>query len=114
MIKTTLWAGLDLGLRKTHVCVIDDEGRTVREQTCETNLAAITAALSFNKNDIELIAAEAGSETHIVRKLRGEGYRITLFEARKASRFLAIRRNKTDAGDARGLADLGRLGRHTV
>jgi transposase len=37
-----------------------------------------------------------------------------MFEARKASRFLAIRRSKTDASDARGLADLARLGRSTV
>jgi transposase len=37
-----------------------------------------------------------------------------MFEARQASKFLAIRRNKTDKNDARGLADIARLGRGSV
>jgi transposase len=37
-----------------------------------------------------------------------------VFEARQASKFLAIRQNKTDKNDARGLADIARLGRDSV
>jgi transposase len=61
-----------------------------------------------------LIAVEAGTESQIVRKLRTAGFPVAMFEARKASKFLAVRRSKTDAGDARGLADLARLGTNTV
>jgi transposase len=39
---------------------------------------------------------------------------MAMFEARQASRFLAIRKNKTDRNDARGLADIARLGRGSV
>jgi transposase len=115
MDSDTIWAGIDLGLRQTHVCLLDKTGATIHEQTCETTAQAIFDALSaVPKDRIDLIAAEAGSDTHVVRKLREADFPIVLFESRKASKFLAVRRSKTDAGDARGLADLGRLGRHTV
>lgn len=115
MDPETIWAGVDLGQTKTHVCLVDDAGLTLREETCESTVAAISQALvTTDGRRAGLIAAEAGSGTHIVRKLRDAGYPVSLFEARKASRFLSIRRNKTDEGDARGLADLARLGRHTV
>jgi transposase len=115
MASGHLWAGLDLGSRQTHVCVIDDAGLPLREESCETNLEEISRVLAeAAPARIDLIAAEASSDTHIVRKLRDAGLPIAIFEARKSSRFLAIRRSKTDASDARGLADLARLGRHTV
>lgn len=110
-----VWIGLDFGVRRTHVCVIDDDGSTLHEQECATSPAKIESAISsFPVSLIDLVAVEAGADTHVVRKLRDAGYPIAMFEARKASRFLAIRRNKTDASDARGLADLGRIGRETV
>jgi transposase len=37
-----------------------------------------------------------------------------MFEATQASKFLAIRKNKTDRNDARGIADIARLGRGSV
>jgi transposase len=115
MAEATLWVGLDLGERVTSVCVIDDAGAPLHEQDCPTSVDDIEASLSaFRRSDVGLIAVEAGSETHLVRKLRARGYPVGIFESRKASRFLAIRRCKTDSGDARGLADIARLGRATV
>lgn len=105
-----VWVGLDVGLRRTHLCIVDREEETLHEADCETNLPALAGALSeFPAQRIGLIAVEAGSDTHIVRELQGAGFSVAMFEARKASRFLAIRRNKTDASDARGLADLARI-----
>lgn len=110
-----LWAGLDLGLRRTSVCIVDDSGITVHEETCNTDYRAIDDALStLGKERIRLIAVEAGSDMHVVRKLRDGKFPVALFEARKASKFLAVRRNKSDVSDAHGLADLARIGRHTV
>ena len=110
-----LWVGFDLGQTVTHVCVIDDRGITLHEQQSETKVEALEDALSsFPIERIALIAVEAGADTHVVRGLRGDGFPIAIFEARKASKFLGVRRNKTDASDARGLADLARLGRETV
>jgi transposase len=115
MSEDRVWIGFDLGLSVTHVCVIDDRGVTLHEQQSETKVEALEAALSsFSIEQIALIAVEAGSDTHVVRGLRANGFPIAIFEARKASKFLAVRRNKTDASDARGLADLARLGQETV
>jgi len=95
MANEIFWAGLDLGQRQTHVCVIDDAGSAVREEICETSVGAITKALGVTDGQrLGLIAAEASSDTHIVRKLREFGLPVAIFEARKSSRFLAIRRNK--------------------
>lgn len=115
MSENQIWVGLDLGSRVTHVCVVDDGGTTLHEQESATSLQGLKEALSaFAIDRIGLIAVEAGVDTHIVRGLRAAGFPLAIFEARKASKFLALRRNKTDPSDARGLADLARLGRRTV
>jgi len=41
MDAETIWAGVDLGQAKTHVCLVDDAGLTLREETCESTLEAI-------------------------------------------------------------------------
>lgn len=115
MSADALWIGLDLGQSRTHVCVIDDAGTTLEEQACETRIDALAELLSpYASRNIGLLAVEAGSDMYVVRKLRKRGYPVAIFEARKASKFLAIRRSKSDSSDARGLADLARLGRETV
>jgi transposase len=110
-----VWVGLDLGEEQSSIAVVDEHGHSIHEQSCGSSVADVEAALSeFAIPRIALIGVEAGTATHLVRKLRACGYPIAIFEARKASRFLAIRRSKTDASDARGLADLARLGTNTV
>lgn len=115
MADDLVWVGLDLGQARTSVCVVDQLGGVLLEDTCRTDLSDLETTLSpFPAQLMGLIAVEAGSEIHIVRKLLKRGYPVRVFEARKASKFLAIRRNKTDSSDAKGLADLGRLGQNTV
>lgn len=115
MSDSTVWVGLDLGLRRTRVSIVDALGAELLNEECDTNIDALTTTLnSFPIARIGLISTEAGNDTHIVRKLRENGFPVVIFETRQASRFLAIRRNKTDATDARGLADLGRIGRNSI
>lgn len=115
MTKGNLWVGLDVGEQWTSVCVVDDVGEPLHEATCPTTAEDIAQSLcNFPPADVALIALEAGGVSHLVRKLRARSYPVEMFEARKASKFLGLRRSKTDASDARGLADLGRIGRHAV
>jgi transposase len=110
-----VWAGLDLGLERSSVCIVDGDGAVLKEQECRSDVAGVEEALAvYPRAMIGLVAVEAGTNTHLVRALRSRGYPIGIFEARKASKFLALRRSKTDASDAHGLADLARLGRETV
>ena len=53
---------------------------------------------------------ETGTGIALARGLRSLGYQVDVYEARQLSRFLRLRRNKTDAGDANGIAQAGRLG----
>lgn len=115
MAEDLVWVGLDLGQASTSVCVVDPLGSVLLEETCRTNICDLEAALSpFPAQIIGSVSVEAGQGTFIVRKLLQSGFPVRVFEARKASKFLAIRRSKTDSSDAKGLADLGRLGQNTV
>ncbi|HVK54331.1 MAG TPA: IS110 family transposase [Burkholderiales bacterium] len=110
------WVGLDVAADSLVACVLDEEGRVRAEQSltkCPTEVARFIEANAPTSEPI--IGIEAGGlATSLTRKLRDAGYRVHAFETRQASRFLAIRQNKTDRNDARGIAEIVRIGRGTV
>lgn len=115
MTDAKLWVGLDVGEVGTAICVTNERGQVLLEAQCPTSASAIHEKLAiFEVSSIRAVGVEAGSGDFVSRALAELGYPVALFEARKASKFLAIRRNKTDAGDAHGLAQLARLGEQTV
>jgi transposase len=111
---TKLWVGLDVGSLETAVCVTDEHGAVIEERTSSTDVAALEAVLAPYKSDIVVAGAEAGPDIYLIRKLREAGYPAVVFESHKASKVLAVRRQKTDVNDARGLADVARLARNVV
>lgn len=115
MASRRLWVGLDVGADSMAVCGTDDQGAVVFEQSIPAAAAAFNELLQSEKRRIKLIALESGClAIPLTRSLRKLGYRVAVFDSRQASKFLAIRQNKTDKNDARGLAELARLGRDTV
>jgi transposase len=97
------------------MCGTESSGRVVFEELIETRAAALHSLLKGQKRRIQLIGLESGMFGIVLsRSLRKLGYPVAMFDARQASKFLAIRRNKTDKNDARGLADVARLGRECV
>lgn len=110
-----LWAGLDVGVETTSVCVIDDAGEILHEATCHTDVKSVHRELAFLKRRRSArVGLETGIGTHLARGLRTLGYSVDVYETRQLSKFLRVRRNKTDAGDASGIAEAGRLGASTV
>lgn len=107
------WVGLDVGVHRTSVCVTDDTGTIVAEASMATDPDAIIEKLS-DYSEIAAIGLETGVGGHLTFMLRRAGLPAIMFDAFKASRYLAIRRNKTDKNDARGLAEIARLGRGSV
>lgn len=106
-----LCAGLDVGVETTHICVIDEQGEVLQETSCSTSLAAVHRQIAWLRRRRHVtVAMEAGCGTQLARGLRSRGYCVELYETRKLSKFLKIRRNKTDAGDAIGIAQAARLG----
>lgn len=110
-----LWAGLDVSVETTTICVVDDAGKVLHEGCCPTTAKSVHRELSFlRRRRHALVCLEAATGMNLARGLRSLGYSVELYEARQLSKFLRIRRNKTDAGDAGGIADAGRLGAATV
>jgi transposase len=108
--KKRLWAGIDLGVETANVCIIDHAGDVLHESVCPSRTEDVRHKLaSFRRTRFESVALEAGGGTHVARGLRSLGYPVELYETRQLSKFLRVRRNKTDAGDARGIAEAGRI-----
>lgn len=105
-----LWVGLDVGVETTSICVIGADGEMIHEAVCPT------LARSVHREIVPLgcrrfgrIGLEAGIGTALARDLINLGYAVDVYETRQLSKFLRLRRNKTDAGDALGIAHAGRI-----
>lgn len=80
-----------------------------------TSATELRKALRPYRRRLRLIAMESGSTgTHLARKLLRLGFPVAVFDARQVSKFLGITQNKTDRNDARGIAEVARLGRQVV
>jgi transposase len=113
-MRRNLWAGLDVGVETTSICVIDDSGSVLQQSDCVSDLASVANELHWlRRRRFARIGLEAGALT-LARGLRSLGYDVDMYETRQLSKFLRVRRNKTDAGDAIGIAEAGRIGASLV
>ena len=108
-----LFAGLDVSLAETHVCVLDGDGARAFEAVVASEPGAIAGTLAEGAPGCTSIAIESGATTPWLRReLRARGAPVTCIDARHANRALSMRRTETDRNDARGLAGLMRIGRY--
>jgi hypothetical protein len=106
-----LFVGLDVSLRTTSICVVEANGSAVWEGKAESELALLIKALIGWRSDIALIGIEACPLSEwLYGALVDSGFRTVCIETRHAQRFLSSRPNKTDRSDARGIAEMMRLG----
>lgn len=108
---TTFWVGLDVGEENTNVCVLDQSGQRLLE--CSAGSSAIELAESLSQYPVTEILGmvmESGASINLPRQLSKLGYPVSVLNARRASKLLSLRNQKTDVNDARGLADIARLG----
>lgn len=107
----TYYAGLDVSLRSTNICVIDDQGSRVAEGKTDAEVAAIVAFLDALELKITVVGLEAGTLTqYLTYGLQFAGFNVVCMEARQVKAALSAMRNKTDKHDARGIAQLLRSG----
>jgi transposase len=110
MGRKAVWIGLDVGADQMTVCAIDSESQILLEQAVPTGAKELHQLIKPFKRRIMQIALESGSYSiHLTRKLLDLGYPVAMFDCRQVSKFLAIRQNKTDRNDARGIAEIARL-----
>src|SRR5271167_1685909 len=105
------FAGLDVSMAQTHVCVMNRDGAVVYEVKVPSMPADIAAALT-QAPTCERIVFETGRMAPMLyHGLRQFGLPVVCVESRQAYQALKLlATHKTDRNDARGLAHLARTG----
>ena len=107
----TLYAGLDISLEDTHVCVVDHDGKIVMEDKVATDPHALREALEPHGSSLARVGVEASSLGGWLHdELTEYGLPVIVIEAHHARAAMDAQRNKTDKNDAEGLAHIMRTG----
>ena len=105
------YAGLDVSLEETAICVVDSTGRIVKETRAPSEPEALIAALREIGLPLERVGLEACSLTAWLHdELRSTGLPAICIETRQANAAMKTMPNKTDRNDARALAQIMRTG----
>src|SRR5256712_7211516 len=105
------FAGLDVSVKETSICIVDDAGRIVREVKVASEPEALLAALTSSGYHFKRIGLEAGPLSQWLYSILAEaGLPVICVETRHMRAVLKAQINKTDRNDARGLAQLMRAG----
>jgi transposase len=111
MTAMTLYAALDVALEKTALCIIDHDGTLVLEAHVASDPDALAHRLAPYRLSLARLGLEAGPVAEwLVRGLERRGFGAVLMETRHVRAALSARVAKTDRNDARGIADLLRMG----
>ena len=111
MEHTKYYAGLDVGLHKTAICVVNEAGAVLLACEVASEAEVIDKALARFKDAPLRVGLETGQlSIHLTRALRQMGYDAICMDARQVAAALSTVVNKTDANDARGIAHLLRCG----
>jgi len=106
-----LYVGLDVSMKETSICVVDKVGKVFREVKVATEPTAILAVLKDETLAIERIGLEAGAFSQwLYGALAEAGLPVVCVETRHMKAALSAQRNKTDRNDARGIAQMMRVG----
>jgi transposase len=105
------YAGLDVSLELTSVCVVDAQGQVVREAKVASEPEALIDFLRGQQLAIGKLGLEAGPLSQWLHAaLVDAGFETVLLETRHVKAALSAMTVKTDRRDARGIAQLLRLG----
>lgn len=105
------YAGIDVSLESSSVCVVDATGRVVREGKVASEPETLIAWLRQSDLDFARIGLEAGPLSQWLHAgLREVGFMTELLETRHVRTAFKTMPVKTDRKDARGIAQLMRLG----
>jgi transposase len=111
MSKSNQYVGLDVSLKETSICVIDDADKIVWRGRVGSTPEAIETAVRQHAPDAVRIGLESGQlSSWLFHQLKGADLPIICIDARHAKAALSLKVNKTDANDAHGLAQIMRVG----
>jgi transposase len=105
------YAGIDVSLKDASVCVVDATGKIVREGKVASEPAALIAWFGEVKLNFVRIGLEAGPLSQwLFAAMKEAGLAIELLETRHVRNAFKTMAVKTDRKDARGIAELMRVG----
>src|SRR6187399_501936 len=104
-------AGLDVSVKETSVCIVDDTGKIIREVKVASEPEALLAVLKNHAYHFKRIGLEAGPLSQwLFSALAEAGLPVICVETRHMRAALKAQINKTDRNDARGIAQMMRVG----
>src|ERR1017187_5274896 len=105
------FAGLDVSVKETSVCIVDDTGKIVREVKVASEPEYLLQILSNPAYHFKRIGLEAGPLSQwLFSALAETGLPVICVETRHMRAVLKAQINKTDCNDARGMAQMMRAG----
>ena len=105
------YAGIDVSLECSSVCVVDANGKIVREAKVASEPEALIAWFRSLGFDLERIGLEAGPLSQwLFAAMKAAGLAVELLETRHVRDAFKAMPVKSDRNDARGIAQLMRLG----
>lgn len=107
----TIYAGLDVSDKTTHVCVVDVEGTVVRRDVVASDPDVLAKWLNKHCKGLVRVVLETGPlSTFLYHGLAERAVPVVCICARHAKKALSARVNKSDVNDAESLAQLCRTG----
>lgn len=105
------YVGIDVSLETANICIVDEEGIVTLESKIEAEPSSIIELLERFGKPVVRVGLEAGpTASWLFNELRAAGLPAVCMECRHVKAGLGAMRNKTDRNDARGIAQLVRLG----
>ena len=109
----SVFVGLDVALNSVSICIVDESGAPVWQGKSPSEPPPLIAALLLHRENIVQVGIEACPLSEwLYGALRDAGFPVVCIETRHTQRFLSSRPNKTDRSDARGIAEMMRLGHY--
>jgi transposase len=108
------YIGLDVSQRQTSICIVDDLGASVKEGKALSEPSEIYFWITKHVDckQVMKVGLEAGAISGwLYTELNKLGLPTLCLETFQAAEFLKAQRNKTDKNDARGLAQMVRMGK---
>ena len=109
------YAGIDVSLEASSVCLVDSAGKIIRETKVASDSDALIEYFVSLGLELKRIGLEAGPLSQwLYEGLTKAGFDVVLLETRHVKAALSAMIIKTDRKDARGIAQLLRMGWYRV
>ena len=98
------YVGLDVSLKLTAICIVNELGKIVRQGAVASNPEAIAAFVKSHAPHVARIGLETGAtSTWLWTELSVMGLPVICIDARHAKAALRMQINKSDRNDAAGI-----------